>query len=130
MNLLNNDTIFTHLRLGDLVTKYHRGEIVFGDHGYVDKIDEYLTGCLSNLPNSFNVVIHNGPYEVLGESGCKRFRTLVDFTEDKITCQGTYFSAIPGYLQHRLNNLEIGCNMVLNLPDNRKEITNYLRDNF
>ena len=131
MKLLYTDFTLCHFRFSELKTKFIKGEILFTDCGYVDNIDEYITGCLSNLPNNMNINMgNNKTYEILGELGSKRFKTILDFTENKITCQGLYFNEIQGYLQCRINDLVIVCNLVFNHSENKEDIVNYFKNNF
>lgn len=131
MKLLYTDFTFTHFRFNELITKLNNGEILLNDCGYVNNIDEYLTGCLSNFPNTLNINLgNNKTYEILGILGCQRFKTLLDFTKNKIPCQGKYFKDIDGYLQYRINYLLIGCNLIFNYSENKEDIINYFKNNF
>jgi hypothetical protein len=54
---------------------------------------------------------------------------MVDFTENKITCQELYYRDIDGYLQDRITNLTFDCNLILP-SDNKDELINYFKNNF
>src|SRR5574343_468896 len=130
MKLFDTDFLFMHLRFSELKAKFEKGEIFFTDYGYVDNVDEYLTGCLSNMPNIFNIDMLDKTYEILGELGCKRFKTILDFYDNKITCQGFYFKNVDGYLQYRISDLVIGCNLIFNHSENKQDLVNYFKNNF
>lgn len=128
MKLIDTNIMFKYLRFSELVEKFSKGELVFEDFGYVDDIDGFLTGCLSNLPNSFNFNLGRS-YVLIGELGCKRFKTILDFMDGRIKCQGLYYNEMEGYLRCRILDMIIGCNMVLT-SDDRVEVIEYFRNNF
>jgi hypothetical protein len=133
MNLPDTNITFRYFRFYELKDMFIKNELVFEDFGYVDDIDLYLTGCLVMCPNSFNFILKK-PYTLLGELGCKRFKTIIDFTENKIKCQGLYFNEIEGYLRHRILDMNISANLIIFYSIDSQEYRDfqieYFKNNF
>ena len=82
-----------------------RRSLVFEDQGYVSDTESFLTGCVSNFPLFFMFDSSTINWIVLHD--VKKFKTLLDFYNNKITCQGYYYKDIEGYKRDRLANLSI-----------------------
>jgi len=110
MKLISNDfrrQFFRFYEIYDIYTKKDgRRQLFFKDEGYVQDIDLFITGCLSGLPVSLIFDGSKLEWEVL--NGIKKIKTIIDFYENKITCQGKLFKEIEeGYLRDRFKNMEI-----------------------
>jgi hypothetical protein len=128
MRLIEKDITFGYFRFYELKQKLDRNELIYQNFGYVNDADGFLTGCLCNLPNNFYFVLGK-PYILIGGNCNKRFKTIIDFVENKITCQGLYYKDIDGYLQDRITNLTFDCNLILP-SDNKDDLINYFKNNF
>ncbi len=90
----------------DLLNKADgRISLTFNDEGYVDDVEAFLTGCLSRFPLTFMIDAAGLEREVLYD--VKKIKTLWDFYNNKITCQGLYFNDLEFYRQDWLKNLQI-----------------------
>lgn len=129
MKIYDQDTYQNPLRLSELLDMYYKTNtnglsLIFKDTGYVEDVDIFLTGCLSNLPLYLSLDSTKKEKELI--SGTKKFKTLIDFYENKISCQKIYHKNMEGYLKTRLKNLQIITYNILPNSENYKEIKKYL----
>lgn len=131
MKLIETDfrkQFFRFYELYDLyIKKDGRRQLTFEDQGHVEDLETFLTGCLSNLSLSFNLDGSSVDWKLLN---CpKKFKTMVDFYENKITCQGKLFSEIEQlYLKDRFKNMKIEA-FVINpcTKITREELTKFFK---
>ena len=57
----------------------------------------------------------------------KKFKTMIDFYEGKLKCQGLSYKEIEGYLRHRFLWKEIKTFCVPAGADDRQELVNFLK---
>ena len=117
---------FRFYELIDLVNKKDsRLELIFEDQGYVDDIDLFLTGCMSYLPIIFYI---DGTSTTKKLLNCpKKFKTMLDFYNEKIKCQGQLITELQGYERARLRNAEIITYNILPGAEHRDKIIQYFK---
>lgn len=93
--------------------------ITFEDKGYVEDIDSFLTGCISGFPLVFMIDSSKLGWTLI--SDVKKFKTILDFNNGKITCQGLYYGDLIGYQRSRLNDMEIESFCILPCTNIEKE---------
>ena len=82
-----------------------RISLIFEDNGYVDDIDLFLTVCFSNYKLRFTIDGSSVNKVLLSDT--KQFKTLIDFYEGKITCQGKTINEIKPSLKRKFHNLKL-----------------------
>jgi hypothetical protein len=130
VKIYDNDTYMMHYRfyeLLDLVNKADgRRELTLEDRGRVDNVDLFLTGCMSYFPVTIAMDGSTLNWRVL--NGSKKLKTLIDFWNGEVTCQGKYISEIEGFLKTRVRNLEIVSHNIMPAAVNRNELREFLRE--
>lgn len=128
MKLFDNMVMGQFLRFYELYDLYLKKDgrlsISFEDNGYVDDIDNFITGCISGIRLFFTCDYRSVDKVLL--SNTKQFKTLIDFVENKITCQGLYFKDIEGYLRRRIMDLNITIDFMVH-GDNNDDIIKFLK---
>lgn len=116
------------LRFYELYNWYKKADgrisLIFEDNGYVDDIDLFLTACFSGYRLTFT--IDNSSVEKVLLSDTKQFKTMIDFYEGKITCQGKTFDEIKPSLKRKFDNLELIAVCTYPSIDDKEEIIKYL----
>ncbi len=109
MNHITDDTYKMTYRFNELVDlvnkKDGRLELTFEDQGYVDDIDLFLRGCIYHLPLVFFIDGSTVNKKLL--SCPKKFKTMLDFNNGLIKCQGNFISDLQGYEKHNFKNKAI-----------------------
>jgi hypothetical protein len=114
IELIEHDVRKQHLRFYELLSLYrkenNRQSLVYVDHGYVTDTETFLTGCLSRLIDvSLYIDGSELQWEILGIENCRKFKTLLDFCENKLTCQDLYNKDLEPHMRdwisHRLQFL-------------------------
>ena len=110
MKLISDDSrkqFFRFYEIYELYTKKDgRRQLFFEDEGYVQDVDLFITGCLSGLPLYLTLDGSKTEWSVLND--VKKVKTMIDFYENKITCQGKLFKDLEkGWMKDRFHDLKI-----------------------
>lgn len=127
LNIFSNDVRKQFFRFSELLDLYNkkdgRRQLTFEDIGYVDDIDNFITGCLSSFVLTFTLDGSTINWKIL--NGRKQFKTLLDFYDNKITVQGQYYKDI-GFFKSRIKCLQIETFVINPGADDYESIKKFL----
>lgn len=112
IKLLDFDFRQQHIRFNELYDLYTkadgRRQLFFEDKGYVSDVDLFITGCMSSNSVELYLTIDASTLDWKVLSGHEKVKTLIDFYENKIMCQGLFYKDLkPLWLKSRIKDLKI-----------------------
>lgn len=130
MNTFEHDIRKQFYRFSELYDLYVKKDgrlyLTFEDKGYVEDVDLFLTGCMSFYPCVFMLQQVGVEYRILND--VKKFKTLIDFYDNKIACQNILFKDIEQfYLRSRINDLKIEAWVINPGAGNLEEAIKYFK---
>lgn len=129
MEFIEDNTRQQFFRFYELVDLYNkadgRRQLTFDDKGYVEDIDLYISGILSFLHIDFYIDGSSLDWKLINCT--KRFKTMLDFYNGKITCHGKFIDELEGYMRYNFKNAKIRSTVINPGANNKDRITEFFK---